>query len=75
MDDLRPFKLKGTSGNRHCIAHLMSTFYFYKAKDFLLSKVLKILETMDELLSRSGKMPKFEFWLECNSKTFARGHL
>ena len=28
---------------------------------------------MDELVTRSGKMSKFEFWLECKGKTFAGG--
>ena len=28
---------------------------------------------MDELVTRFGKMSKFEFWLECNGKTFAGG--
>ena len=35
------------------------------------SDVLKIFETMDGLVSRSGKMlSTFEFWLECKGKTF-----
>ena len=28
---------------------------------------------MDELVTRSGKMSKFEFWLECKAKAFAGG--
>ena len=51
--------------------NLLHTYVIYLYLNLVKNyvKVLKILETMDALVSRSGKMlSTFEFWLELNTR-------